>query len=395
MMRSRTAAATLLAAAATLLAAANPPAPTQSRITLEGTLVLPDEAPDEHGVSITLAGLSGVAWLGDDRYVAVMDNSDQFVKFRLELSPTGRPLAVHDLRVARLADRHDYEDVAVGTAALTRRILRSAGSGDASGICLLLAEEDTPAIRVAADPGGDLLGVVPVPEIMRQRRPNRGLEAIAVDPDDDSVWTANEEALVPDGPAAGVGMGTVVRLVRIPMPPEQGDPARADGTAQFAYRVEPPHDFVRVFAGKPLAGVTALVALGAGRLLVLERVGVPGLPPFRSRIFLVETRGGRDVSHIPGDLAGHADAAIPKRLLWEESLGCNLEGLCLGPRLVSGCLALVGVADNGGLDTSNQLVCLSLEQSTPRAGLSTPAAALTVVAACLSIGWLVTRLTSP
>lgn len=392
--------ATTLAAVATLLVAANAPPSSEPRIALEGTLVLPDEAPDEHGASTALTGLSGVAWLGDDRYVAVMDNSDQIVTFRLELSPTGRPLAVNDVRVARLAERHDYEDVAVSPAALTRRIRRrvAAGRDEATGICLLLAEEDTPAIRAAADSGGDLLGVVPIPEIMRQRRPNRGLEAIAVDPEDGSIWTANEEALVPDGPGAGVRQGTVVRLVRIPLPPEQGDPARAeaaDGTAQFAYRVEPPHDFVRVFAGQPLAGVTALVALGTGRLLVLERVGVPGLPPFRSRIFLVEPRGGRDVSGIPDDLAGHADAAISKRLLWEDSLGCNLEGLCLGPRLVSGCLALVGVADNGGLGTPNQLVGLSLEQSTPRAGFSTPAAALTMVAACLSISWLATRFTSP
>jgi hypothetical protein len=298
------------------------------RVDVRGTLALPAEAPDADGNPVRITGISGVTWLGDDRYIAVLDNSDLLLRFALDLSPAGQPLAVRALRAVRLAAGHDFEDV---------------------------AEEDTPAIRAVSQQGGDLLGIVPLPENMRQRRLNRGPESLAVDPDDGSIWTANEEALTGDGPAARVGGGTVVRVVKIPLP---ANPPRA--VRQFAYLVEPPHAFVRMLAGEPLSGVSAIVALGAGRLLVLERAAGPGVPPFKSRIFLVDTTHAADVAAVDRDLADRDEDFLGKRLLWEDSLGCNLEGLCLGPPLLDGSRALVAVADNGGLSTPNTLVSLAL-----------------------------------
>lgn len=327
------------------------------QVEVRGTLSLPDEAPDADGNPVRITGISGVTWLGDDRYIAVLDNSDLLLCFALDLSSAGQPRAVRGLRAVRLAAGHDFEDVAVCPEALRGRIaLRQAREKARDpGACLLLAEEDTPAIRAVSQQGGALLGIVPLPENMRRRRPNRGPESLAVDPDDGSIWTANEEALAGDGPAAGVGGGTVVRVVKIPLP---ADPPRP--TRQFAYPVEPPHAFVRMFAGEPLSGVSAIVALGAGRLLVLERAAGPGLPPFKSRIFLVDTTHAADVAAVDRDLADRDDDFLSKRLLWEGSLGCNLEGLCLGPPLRDGSRALVAVADNGGLGTPNQLVGLTL-----------------------------------
>lgn len=340
------------------LAVAAPPGDDDGlRVEVRGTLALPDEASDAAGKPVRLTGISGVAWLGDDRYVAVLDNSDLLVFFALELSPAGQPRAVRGLRAVRLAAVHDFEDVAVCPEPLRARIAarQEREAGRDPGACLLLAEEDTPAIRAVSQHGGDLLGIVPLPEIMKQRRANRGTESLAVDPDDGSIWTANEEALAGDGPAARIGGGTVVRVVKIPLP---ADPPRP--TRQYAYPVEPPHAFVRVFAGEPLSGVSAIVALGAGRLLVLERSAGPGVPPFTSRIFLVDTSDAADVSAVDHDLTDRGDDRLCKRLLWEDSLGCNLEGLCLGPPLRDGSRALVAVADNGGLGTPNQLVGLAL-----------------------------------
>ena len=327
------------------------------RIEVRGTLVLPDEARDAAGMPVRITGLSGIAWLGDDRYVAVLDNSDVLLFFALDLSPDGKPLAVRELRAVRLAAAHDFEDVALCPEPLRARIAgrQARRQRRDPGACLLLAEEDTPAIRAVSQEGGELLGVVPLPEVMKQRRPNRGPESLAVDPDDGSIWTANEEALAGDGPAARIGGGTVVRIVQIPLP---ADPPRP--TRQYAYAVEPPHAFVPVFAGEPLAGVCAVVALGRGRLLVLERSAGPGLPPFKSRIFLVDTTGAAEVSAVERDLAERGELRLGKRLLWEETLGCNLEGMCLGPPLRDGHRSLVGVADNGGLGTPNQLVGLAL-----------------------------------
>ena len=80
----------------------------------------------------------------------------------------------------------------------------------------------------------------------------------------------------------------------------------------FAYQVDPPHRFVRVFTGEPLSGVSALVALYRGRLLVLERAAGPGLPPFMSAIYLVQTHVAADVTDVPDRLATRGELHIQK-----------------------------------------------------------------------------------
>ena len=353
-----------------------------------GSLMIPDRVPgDESGPAIT--GLSGITWLGDDRYAAIMDNSNLLLLLRIELSAAGVPEAAGDFRIVPLAERHDYEDVAVCPPRLAERIAerRRTRGESVPERCLLVCEEDTPAIRAIDLDRGDLLGIVPIPKLLQTRRTNRGLESLAVDPDGETIWTATEEAVPADGPAAADGRGTVVRLVAIDVP---GGEARA-GPSQVAYRVEPPHRFARVLAGEPLAGLVAVAALGDGRLLALERSAAPGLPPFTSRIVLLETATASDVSSLPGGLADRPDLHAAKVCLWEESLGLNLEGLCLGPPLAGGGRAVLAVADNGGLGTPTQIVGFALREPV-HAVDATPAAA---AAAAIGSMLLVLRLTSP
>ena len=370
------------------------------RIVFQAALPLPNRADDADGNSVEITGLSGVAWLGADRYVAVMDNSQYLLLFRLLLTQTGKPLAVDSFRIVTLSQQHDYEDLVPCPAAVVRGIRRDRGvrpddNGPEREECVLVCEEDTPAVRAFSLADGKMLGAIPLPGNLLTRRGNRGLESLAIEPDGRFLWTANEEALPADGPPAAVGSGTVVRLTRLPLPAEDSRP-RADTAAapvafQAAYRVDPPHSFVRVFAGQPLSGLSALVALGNGRLLALERSGAPGLPPFASRIYLVEAGAAVDVSAVERDLAAREEAAARKRLLWTDSLGINLEGLCLGPRLADGNRCLVAIADNGGIGTPNQLVGLSLATPAP----AVKPAVLGVVAAVVAIALLVGRLTSP
>ena len=378
------------------------------RVVYQGTLALPERAPDGDGNEVVITGLSGIAWLGDDRYVAVMDNSVHVVLFRLALSQAGKPIAVADVRVVTLADRHDYEDVVPCPAAVAESLRRSLGGppaadapagtpadGPADAEQVLLCEEDTPAIRGFSLADGSAIGVVPLPENLGRRRPNRGLESLAIEPGGRFLWTANEEALSGDGPTAAAGGGTVVRLTRIPLPgaaaPAVADSAAVDRTFQAAYSVDKVHQFVPVFTADPLSGVSALVALGGSRLLVLERSGAAGLPPFSSRIYLVDVDEAVDVSVVERDLAARKDAVVAKRLLWSDSLGVNLEGLCAGPRLADGGMALLGIADNGGIGTPNQLVGLSLVQPAVRPD----PAVLGAVAALVAVAIVVGRLTSP
>ena len=95
--------------------------------------------------------------------------------------------------------------------------------------------------------------------------------------------------------------------------------------------------------------MSALVSLGGGRLLVLERSGSPGLPPFDSRIYLVDTSRGLDVSAIERDLAGLREKLLDKLLALERLAGLERRGAVPRTRLADGGMALVGIADNGGL----------------------------------------------
>jgi len=365
-------------------------APLPPRVTFAGTLMLPDTAPATAGQGdLPVTGLSGVTWLGEDRFAAIMDNSDRLLLFRLALSPTGVPEAASDLRVVVLGERHDYEDVAACPPRLVERIAeKRRARGDAvPANCLLVCEEETPAIRAIDIDTGALLGIVPIPPIAKTRRHNRGLEALAIDPDGSHIWTATEEAVPADGPGSTATTGTVVRLMRIAVPGAES----AKGEAQFAYAADPPHRFVRVFTGEPLSGVTALGVLDRGRLLGLERAAGPGLPPFFSSIYLVETTGSPDVTDVPDGLATRDELHITKKPLWQDALGCNVEGLCLGPTLPDGSRTLLAVADNGGLGTPNQLIGFVLRE-TPRA---VDASAVGGAAAIVGVVLLLVRITSP
>ena len=372
----------LLACAAASPSAASDPRPL--RIVHCGSITLPSSVSDRNGDAVQITGLSGITWLGHDRYAAIMDNSDKLILFSLSLARDGTPLETSDFEVVTLAERHDYEDVAACPEPLQNRIaaLRMEQGFPDPGRCLLLCEEDTPAIRAISLVDGSLLGVIPIPNVLTTRVFQRGLESVDIDPDGLHLWTANEEALAADGPAATVNAGTVVRLVRVAISDE--DQHREEESLQLAYDVDAPHAFVRVFAGITLSGVTALVGLGGGRLLVLERSGSPGLPPFENRIYLVETLKARDVTHIDRDLAAQTEAHVPKVLLWKDQLGCNIEGLCFGPRLPGGVRSLVAVADNGAIGTPNQLITFTLEDSNGRAW--TPVIIGGIVLAAVSIG---------
>lgn len=366
------------------------PAVPQVRILHRGVTTLPQSVADRNGEEVPITGLSGITWLGDDRYAAIMDNSDKLLLFTLPISPDGQPGEPRDLELVTLAERHDYEDVAICPPPLRERIVARQlrrGLPD-PGRCLLVAEEDTPAIRAVSLVDGSLLGVIPIPEKFATRRPNRGLESLDIDPDGRHVWTANEEALPADGPPAAVGAGTIVRIARIAIPePEQQE--RTEPT-QLAYAVDAPHDFIRVFSGDPLSGVTAIVGLGDGRLLVLERSGCPGLPAFENRIYLVNTDNTRDVSHVENNVAEHAHHHLAKMLLWKDQLGCNVEGLCLGKPLRGSTRALVAVADNNGIGTPNQLIGFVLEDAPAGMPLSLLVGGAAVAA--LLGGWAVVRM---
>ena len=182
-------------------------------------------------------------------------------------------------------------------------------------------------------------------------RANRTFEALARAADGSSFWTANEDALIPDGPAASDTAGAVVRLLRV------GPDLRP--LAQFAYPLDGWSRRIRnpsLVAGREINGVSAMAALPDGRLLVLERAfggDIGGNASLRSRLYLVDVSGATDVGGEDhrGGLAGARYRPARKALLWETGWGLtnsNFEGMTLGPTLADGSRVVILIADNNG-----------------------------------------------
>ncbi|MGE0479307.1 MAG: esterase-like activity of phytase family protein [Phycisphaerae bacterium] len=292
-------------------------------ITPRGSVSFGTTAIDQFGQAFTVTGVSGITWLGADRYVAVMDNSDKLIFLTIALAADGTITSAIVTHGLRLPQAHDYEGIAFT---------------DATRDSVFVSDEDTPAIREFRLSDAALLQTILPPAIYQQRRSNRGLESLARQASGVALWTANEEALSVDGPLASPNNGTVVRLQQFAL---AGDVATA--AAQYAYAVEPMHGGA-ITNGR--SGLSELVALPDGRLVALERsLAFNLVSPFQSRLYELDLAGATDVSAIPS-LDGAAYAPAAKRLLWSGNL-TNLEGLTLGPRRTGDSRALVGIVDDG------------------------------------------------
>lgn len=312
-------------------------------IVARNTVNLPASATDQTGRSFTIAGLSGLTYAGEvagaGRWWAVMDNSDSLIELSVTLGSDGRIVSATVLRGLRLADVRDFEDIAWAPAPAPT---------------VLLAEEGSPEVREYRVSDGGLVRTLPRPAVFAQRRANFGFESLSRRADGSVIWTANEEALTPDGPLSTSALGTTVRLLRYDVAAGVATPA-----AQFAYACQPLHG--SSISGAR-SGLSALMALPDGRLVALERSFALGATLFQSRVYELTLTGATDVSGLPG-LIGQSYTPVSKRLMLQASFN-NLEGLALGPRLDAGGgtgrWSVLGIVDDGDPISVNQLVAFEL-----------------------------------
>ncbi|TWT32284.1 hypothetical protein KOR34_40460 [Posidoniimonas corsicana] len=294
---------------------------------------------------VTFAEMSGVTHVGGARFDVVQDSGGRVlgvdVTFEGGVLTQAAAAAVYPLTAAM-----DYEGIA-------------AGANDAT---FFLSEENSPGVREVDRATGAVVRALSIPAVFASQRGNRGFESLARQ--GPTLWTANEEALTVDGPAASTSSGSTVRLLRLDI--ESGAPV-----AQHAYQVEPIH------ANGLLSqsGLSDLLVAPDGRLIALER-SFAGLasPAYLSRIYELDLAGATDISQgaLADGLSGQTYTPVGKRLLWSGSVGAagqNLEGLALGPQLADGSWQLVGVVDNGsGSDpySGNTVVGFTLSPVTPQ-----------------------------
>ena len=271
--------------------------------------------------------LSGIAWVESGRFLLVGDGGQQAVwDAWIDIDPSsGRILAQSiTARIPVPGLGADVEGIAIDRTASTA----------------LLADEGSAAIRRFDLATFAACGSLRVPPTFASpnMRPNFGFEALGCLRGE--AWTANEEALVSDGPASSTQAGAWVRLQRFD---PQGFPA-----GQWAYRCDPISgmtDLVDV----ERSGVVDLVPWDRHTVLVLEReFGGSVIPDFRSRIYAVDLRGATDVTRVPM-LAAGGFVPASKTLLWQRGFPfTNFEGMALGPPLAGGRRSLLLVSDDGG-----------------------------------------------
>ena len=272
------------------------------------------------------AELSGLTFAGGTTYFAVGDNGAKKIwQLYTSLdSGTGRirsTLVTAGINTPGLGT--DSEGIA----------------GRPGGNSVWIADEVASSINEFSLDTGLTVGSVPVPDIYRPAnvQNNMGLESLTFGRD--TLWTANEEALRPDGALSTTSAGSWVRIQQF------AGPELTAGT-QYAYRTDP-ISRLSPFVNVERSGLVDLLALPSGDVLALERELGGYLPHYRTRIYLLDFTGASDVASV-SSLSDGGFTAVGKALLWQANTGfSNFEGITLGPELSDGSYALILVSDNG------------------------------------------------
>ncbi len=209
-------------------------------------------------------------------------------------------------------------------------------------------------------------------------RNNLAFENLALSRDGRTLWTATENALVQDGPAAAVGVKSASRVLSF-------DVATGQPGAQYLYEVEAvalPPALPGLFATN---GLTDFIEVGDRQFIAIERsfavgaqtpgVGPNGLATGNTiRLYLADARQATNVSGLDS-IAGQAVVPMQKSLLLDLSTlknddgtflaTDNIEGITFGPEF-NGQRTLMLVSDNNFSGTQfTQFIALGITGAVP------------------------------
>jgi hypothetical protein len=318
----------------------------------EGVLAVGiSEVPDNDGRFVLndgsgsgAGGLSGITYNPNTgQFYTVNDSNSTIYPINLGINLTtgdissgtvGTPL---QLRTAGgstyTAGTRDQEGIAYDPTTDSVWVSNEGNPGDSASVY-------TPTLTRHSMTTGNLNATAPLPANIADQnvngvRINRGLEALSRQANGQSLWTSNEAALNDDGPAAGAGPGTRVRLTKFD--------ASTNLAGQWVYET----DSTSTTFSQNISTLADLLVLPDGKLIAMERaVAVPGI---RIRLYEVDFTNATEVSSL-NVLAG-TETLTSKTLLWQKSFfntADNFEGIALGPALTdgSGDYSLLLVADN-------------------------------------------------
>jgi myo-inositol-hexaphosphate 3-phosphohydrolase/phosphodiesterase/alkaline phosphatase D-like protein len=330
-----------------------------------------------------VGGLSGLAYDADAGvYYALADDrtAARFYTFTLDLSD-GR-LDDGDIKFTGVtpllgADGEPFPAGSIdpeGIALSPTGTLYISSEGDANALIAPFVNE------FSLD--GQQLSELPVSDKFRPTadqasgiRNNLAFESLTISPDGQYLYTATENALYQDGPAATLEDGSLSRLVKY-------DLASGEVVKEWVYEVDAVPEAPMPADGFSTNGLVELLALDDnGSFLALERAFSVG-EGNTVKLYEVRSQGALDVEDVfdlfreeplddDGDIIAPApfeiDPAVTKREILdiEADLGItpdNLEALAFGPTLPDGRQSLLIASDNNFSDTQfTQFLALALE----------------------------------
>ncbi len=193
-------------------------------------------------------------------------------------------------------------------------------------------------------------------------RNNLAFESLTLTPDQHYLFTATENALYQDGPAASLTDESPARILRYDM--TTGQPA-----AEFVYVTDPVADAPVPAGSFATNGLVELLTLdNTGTLLALERGFSTGVGN-AAKLYEVLTQPATNVGSIAKLDGLDVDAIAEKRLVFDfADLGItldNLEAMAFGPQLADGRQSLFVLSDNNFSSTqTTQLLAFAVDIDT-------------------------------
>jgi hypothetical protein len=322
-----------------------------------------------------VGGLSGITYdAKNNLYYAISDDrgqkaSPRFYTFTIDLSkgkltnndviPVGVTNLLNTSNQPFLPNTTDTEGIAI----TNQDTIFVSSEGDVDKLI-------NPFIKEFALASGKTISTLPIPDkflpdSQKQKgiRNNLAFESLTITPNQKFLFTATENALIQDGPAAKSGVGTSSRILEYNLLTKQ--PER-----EFLYQTEPVTPLFNP-TGKFASGLPDLLALNnQGNFLSIER-SFTGLG-FTVFLFEISLENATDIHNFDSIAKIDTDKIKPveKKLLLDlrtldVSLD-NIEGLTLGAKLPDGQPSLILISDNNfnGLQQT-QILAFKLKIESP------------------------------
>lgn len=326
----------------------------------------------------TIGGLSGIDYVGGASFIAISDDRSQinparFYTLSLGLSSTSFSSVNFSAVTALTVGGAPYAPLAIDPESIryfapTGQIIYSSEGDKTNNINAFIR---------AANLDGTTVGEAVLPSYYQQSGPagttgvrnNLAFESLAISPDNMTITTATENALIQDGPAASFGVGSPSRIMTFNL--------AGNALAEYVYQVDPVSAPSTPPGSFSTNGLVELLDLGGGKYIAVERSFVTGLVTPTSatgnsiKLYEIDLAGATNVFGLPALTGG--ETAVSKQLLFDlDSLGIpldNIEGVSFGPTLENGKRSLILVSDNNFAPSQfTQFLAFSVGGAVPEPG---------------------------